>query len=72
MTQTKQDKHSKLSDTISPMIMNNDRTVVQISKFVLPAILQHFLPKFFSQFHCVFAKIFVDENTGIFQKFRVF
>ena len=27
---------------------------------------------FFPQFHRVFAKIFIDENTGTFQKFRSF
>ena len=54
------------------MITNKDRMVIQISKFILPLILQHFLPKFFLQVHNVFAKLFIDENTGIFQKFHIF
>ena len=50
----------------------NDRTVIQISKFILLLILQHFLPKFFPQFNRASAKIFINQNTNIFKSFAFF
>ena len=39
-----------MSYTTSPMIMNNDRKVIQIRKFILASILQHSLPSSFLNF----------------------
>ena len=52
----------------SSMIADNDRTAVQITRFILPLIIQQFIRKFSPQCDRVFAKIFIDGNTSVFQK----